>query len=453
MDGWHLPRALDSHARILTTPERGSEMDQHAGWTRKLEAWLRQSSGRNPAAIVLGGTFNALSFARSFGRRRIPVLMLESERCLGTYTRYGKVVMLPPVGESAQRWIEALEFVGSRLDRRGVLLPTSDEHNLLVSDHRGPLEAYFRFVLPEPRTLEQIVDKQRQYRIAQEAGIPIPKTYFPQTIGEVKLLSHHIEYPCLLKPYRSHDARRHLGRKVIVAWSAPELILRYSEIDTGKLPLMVQEVVPGGDSALFGYLALWDQESRELAWVTKRKLRQFPALYGDGSLQVTVDAPGVVELSRRLLRKLDYRGFVGVEFKLDARDNSYRLMEINARAVSGNQLAINAGVDFAWIAYQYLTGSDLGVGSEKRFRSGVKYVNEEWDVQAYLALRTANAMSLRAWLGSLRGVEATAVGAWEDPMPLIVGFFRLLRKLTSRPRAAARRWFERRVGSRSTIQG
>jgi hypothetical protein len=38
-------------------------------------------------------------------------------------------------------------------------------------------------------------------------------------------------------------------------------------------------------------------------------------------------------------------------------------------------------------------------------------------------------MSLGTWLGSLRGVEAWALGAWDDPMPLVVGFWRLLRKL------------------------
>jgi predicted ATP-grasp superfamily ATP-dependent carboligase len=188
---------------------------------------------------------------------------------------------------------------------------------------------------------------------------------------------------------------------------------------------------------------LWNQDSHELAWVTKRKLRQFPAQYGDGSLQVTVDAPEVVELSRRLLRKLEYRGFVGVEFKLDPRDDSYRLMEINARAVSGNQLAISAGIDFAWIAYQYLTGCDLGAGSERRFQHGIKYVNEEWDVQAYLALRQAEAMSLGEWLGSLRGVEARALGAWDDPIPLVVGFLRLLRQLVAGLWSTARRLIER----------
>src|SRR5262245_28217159 len=283
---------------------------------RRIEAWLRQSSGKDPAAIVLGGTFNALSFARSLGRRRIPLLMVESERFLGTYTRYGKVLMLPALDESTQDWIELLEFVGSRLDRPGVLFPTSDVHSLLVARHSETLQRYFRFILPDARALEQIVNKRSQYRIAQAAGIPIPKSHFPESIEEVKLLSESVSYPSLLKPYQSHDARLHLGRKVIVVRSASELVSRYAEIDSVDLRLMVQEIVPGGDSALFGYLAFWDQEGRELAWVTKRKLRQYPAQYGDGSLQVTVEAPEVAELSRRLLRTFEYRGFVGVEFKL-----------------------------------------------------------------------------------------------------------------------------------------
>jgi predicted ATP-grasp superfamily ATP-dependent carboligase len=369
--------------------------------------------------------------------------MAESERFLGTYTRYGTVVMLPAVGESAPRWIELLELVGSRLDRPGVLLPTSDVLNLLVSHHRVALQRYFRFVLPDPRTLGQIVDKRSQYGIAEAAGIPVPRSHFPGSIDEVKDLSERIAYPCLLKPYRSHDARKHLDQKVIVARAASELIARYAEIDTGELPLMVQEVVPGGDGALFGYLALWDANGRELAWVTKRKLRQFPPQYGDGSLQVTVEAPEVVELSRRLLRAFDYRGFVGVEFKRDDRDGAYRLMEINARAVSGNQLAVSAGVDFAWLAYQSLTGVELEAGPERRFRVGVTYVNEEWDVQAFVALRRAGAMTLGSWLRSLRGVEARALGAWDDPLPLIVGVVRLLRKLVAGAWSVARGLIDR----------
>jgi D-aspartate ligase len=399
---------------------------------RSLDRWLTKNRGRGALAIILGGSCNGLSFVRSLSRRQKPTLLLESERFLGTYTRYGKVVLLPPVDEFAQNWIKFLEFLGSRLDRPGVLFPTSDEHCLFLSQYRGILQRYYRFLIPDPGTMERIVNKRSQYSTAQAAGIPIPSVYFPESVEEVRSLAVDMPYPCLLKPYESHTARKKLHKKVVVVRSRSELITGYERLTVADIPVMLQEIIPGDDSALFGYLAFWDSEGRELAWLTKRKLRQYPPQFGDGSLQITVEAPEVAELSRRLLRAFNYRGFVGVEFKLSARDHTYRLMEINPRTVSGNQLAISAGVDFPWIGYQYLTGADLGDIPAKCFRSQVKYVNEEWDVQAYLALRKSGNMNFGRWLRSIRGVNAKAIGAWDDPLPLMVGLWRFLRHLCAK---------------------
>lgn len=396
--------------------------------TKNLEGWLKRSRAKSPLAIILGGSVNGLSFARSLGRRGVPTLLLDSDRLIGIYTRYGKVVLLPPADEHPECWISLLEFVGSHLDTPGVLFPTSDVHCLLVSRHRDLLREYFRFVL-DPPTMERIVNKRLQYGIAQAAGIPVPKTDFPESVEEVRRLSPDLTYPCLLKPYISHLGRKRLSnRKVLVVNSQTELISAYERLVGGGSPFMVQEIIPGEDSALYGYLAFWDVEGRERAWLTKQKLRQYPPYYGDGSLQITVEAREVAELSRCLLREFNYCGFVGVEFKFDARDSTYRLIEINPRTVSGNQLAISAGIDFPWIGYQYLTGSDLDPGPAQAnlFRPLVKCVNEEWDVQAYRALRRSGGLNLWCWLNSLRGSKIT-IGAWDDPFPFIVGFWRLFR--------------------------
>ena len=395
--------------------------------TKNLEGWLKRSRVKSPLAIILGGSANGLSFARSLGRRGVPTLLLDSDRLIGTYTRYGKVVLLPPADEHPECWISLLDFVASRLDTPGVLIPTSDVHSLLVSQHRDMFQKYFRFVVPEAPTMGRIVNKRLQYGIARAAGIPIPKTDFPQSAEELRHLSPNLTYPCLLKPCISHSGRKRLSnRKVLVVNSQRELISAYERLVGGGSPFMVQEIIPGEDSALYGYLAFWDAEGRERAWLTKQKLRQNPPYYGDGSLQITVEAPEVAELSRRLLREFNYCGFVGVEFKFDARDSTYRLMEINPRTVAGNQLAISAGIDFPWIGYQYLTGSDLDLAHTNAFRPFVKCVNEEWDVQAYLALRKSGGLNLWRWLNSLRGSKIT-IGAWDDPFPFIAGFWRLFR--------------------------
>jgi predicted ATP-grasp superfamily ATP-dependent carboligase len=189
---------------------------------------------------------------------------------------------------------------------------------------------------------------------------------------------------------------------------------------------MVQEIIPGGDDTLYGYLGMWDGEELRDAWLTKRKLRQNNP-FGDGSLQVSIEAEDVADLSRRLLGRFNYRGFVGVEFRFDARDRTYRLMEINPRTVSGNQLAISAGIDFPWLGYRYLTKMEGGAVPSSRFVPGVKYVNEEWDLKAFLSRRQAGKLTFAEWVRSLRGVKAWAIGAADDPYPFLALLGRLLR--------------------------
>jgi predicted ATP-grasp superfamily ATP-dependent carboligase len=355
--------------------------------------------------------------------------VLESEPFLGNYTRYAKVIRLPPVEPFAEEWLTLFRFIGARLAAPGILFSTSDVHSLWVSRHADALDGVFRFLLPDRETLERILDKRSQYEAARAAGVPIPPVRFPASVEEVDLVGATLPYPCLLKPYDSQEARAKLGAKVVVVGSKTELRSAYERITRMGVRVMVQEIIPGEDSELFGYLAFWDGVEGERAWVTKRKLRQYPAGFGDGSLQETVEAPEVARLSRLLLQAFGYRGFVGVEFKRDPRDGGYRLMEVNPRTVSGNELAIRAGVDFPWIGYQYLIGVPL---EPALFRRGIRYVNEEWDVRAFVALRKAGVLSLGGWLASLRGVQARAFAAWDDPLPLLVGLWRFLCLLGSR---------------------
>ena len=413
---------------------------------RGLEHWLAANVREQPLAVILGTSWNALSFARSLGRHGVPVLLLESSRNIGSYTRYGKVLALPPVDDDPPAWIAILRFVGARLADPGVLVPTGDGHALLLSRYEQLLRSCFRFVVPARQTVEQIVNKRLQYAVAREAGIPIPRTWFPESAEQVRELSAEPSFPCILKPYTSHIASRVLGLKVVVARSAGELVSGYDRLAARGVEAMIQQIVPGGDGALFGYHAFWDGEGRELTWMTRRKLRQCPPRFGVGSLLVTVDAPEVADLSRRLLSAVDYRGFVGVEFKLDATSGNYYLIEINPRAGSATELAISAGADLPWIGYRHLTGSDGGAEPTRAFRPGVKFINEELDVHAYRALRKSDGMTIGQWARSIRGTTSTAIWARDDPAPFVVFTWRLVRRLWRViGRSPAARGFRRRA--------
>ena len=391
----------------------------------RLRAWLSGSPPGKPPAVVLGASVNGLSFARSLGRRGVRTLLLETEPFLGIHTRHGRVLLLPDPATHAHQWLELLEHLGAALREPGVLFVTSDVHAVFAAEHADALKRFFRFVLPSAGTVERIVNKRVQYELAQSAGVRIPLTFFPGSVEEARACADALQYPCILKPYRSHVGRAKVAGKVVVVESRDHLLDCFARLHAPGSEFMIQEMVPGGDDALYGYLGFW-AENREVAWLTKRKLRQ-NSVFGDGSYQVTVDAPQVAELSRALLRTFGYQGFVGIEFKHDPRDGTYRLMEINPRTVSANELAIRAGIDFPWIGYRHLVQATGAAHENRGFSTGVEYVNEEWDLAAFRRLRASGQLSLTSWAGSFWRARARAIGAWDDPGPLLAGVWRLNR--------------------------
>jgi predicted ATP-grasp superfamily ATP-dependent carboligase len=154
----------------------------------------------------------------------------------------------------------------------------------------------------------------------------------------------------------------------------------------------------------------------ELAWITKQKLRQEPALFGDGTYQRTVDVPRVAELSRRFLQTLGYVGVASAEFKYDVRDDTYRLIEVNPRAVSGNELAVAAGFDLPYLSYVYLVQGAVPAWEQ---RWDVHWINELRDLETLLRETPTRRAAAREWVRSLRHAEAFALGAWDDPAPLL----------------------------------
>lgn len=385
----------------------------------RLAQWATQDRGARPA-VVLSQWTTGLSYVRSLHRRGIPTLLLTDRGRLGAPSRHELTVELPGIVEEPAVWLEALVAVAERSNRRPVLLVAFDHAVLFVGEHAAELERHYDFLTPPLETSAAIVDKHRQYELAAAAGIPIPRTFFPESGEAAVELAGDGSYPCLIKPYVGYNVAGHFGdRKNLVVEDAPALRSEFDRLAAAGVPCLVQEVVPGGDSAFYGYLGFWGSDGSEVAWITKQKLRQEPALFGDGTYQRTVDVPPVAELSRRFLKALNYVGVAGVEFKYDLRDDSYRLIEVNPRAVSGNELAVAAGVDLPYINYAYLVN---GAAPAWEQRWDVHWINELLDLKTLLRESPTRPAATREWIRSLRRADAFALGASDDPAPLIATF-------------------------------
>ena len=373
-------------------------------------------------AFIAGMGSNGLSYLRSLGRRGISVVALDSWKDPGMYSRYCQPAVVPDPEENESGLLDLLQEIGEAVPRRSVLIPTSDAFILFVSKHSRELANHYDFEVADYQAVLTMANKRLQYEYAQSQGIETPLTRFPRD-GDIEEIAEEMDYPSVIKPYFSHLWRDYMGNrwgKVAEVHSAGELLDTYAEMEASGLELMVQEKIAGGDDQLYGLLTYLDRSSEPRAIFTKRKLRQFPRNFGDGSIAVGAWEPEVAELGLKLLRGLKFRGGASVEFKRDSQDGRLKLMEVNPRSISSTSHAVVSGVDIPFIAYQHALGNETE--KAETFREGVKWIDFAKDFKSLVELQRAGNLDLGRWFRSWRGERCFAFFAWDDPMPAVQGF-------------------------------
>ena len=351
------------------------------------------------------------------------MVVVDSARGPGTRSRYCTDAYRPLM-QSESELLVLLRDLGQRLPTRAVLIPTGDAEVLFMSRNRGPLSEFFDFRLTEEEGLELLANKRSQYEHAAKLGVPVPRTYAVDGSGRLEKVAGLVAYPCVIKPVYSHLWFRHRESagaggwgKLALAKSRGELIAAYDGMARSGLELIVQEVVEGGDDQLYGLYAYLDEQSEPLALFVRKKLRQWPLGYGLGCLSVSVRQPEVVEYGLKLLKSVGFRGLANIEFKRDARDGEFKLIEVNVRGASQTALPINAGVDIPYIAYQDCLGEPVEPVST--YNEGVKWVDLGMDVMAALEHRRQGRLSIWSWLRSIWDCRSYAYFAWDDPVPFL----------------------------------
>ena len=111
--------------------------------------------------------------------------------------------------------------------------------------------------------------------------------------------------------------------------------------------VVVQELIPGGGEAQFSYAALW-HHGKPVAELTARRTRQYPVDFSYTSTFVEIVANDKVKAAATaLLTAVAFEGLVEVEFKFDARDEQFKVLDVNPRAWSWLALCESAGCDLA----------------------------------------------------------------------------------------------------------
>src|SRR5204862_256885 len=104
--------------------------------------------------------------------------------------------------------------------------------------------------------------------------------------------------------------------------SAAELCNLWPRLAAADIPLLVQELVPGDETAIESYHVYVDLSGTVVADFTGKKIRTYPQAFGDSTALTTTHAADVLELGRDIVRRLDLRGVAKFDFKRAPDDAS-----------------------------------------------------------------------------------------------------------------------------------
>ena len=102
---------------------------------------------------------------------------------------------------------EDLIELGEELSVKPVLFPCADTNVSLISRHRSRLEPYFHILLPDEATVEMLMDKVSFYAYAEKNSLPVPKTFYIESVKQLETAARKLTYPCIIKP---RDSAAHL---------------------------------------------------------------------------------------------------------------------------------------------------------------------------------------------------------------------------------------------------
>jgi predicted ATP-grasp superfamily ATP-dependent carboligase len=352
-------------------------------------------------AIVLGRGYTGLGAMRSLAQAGIPACIACPAGDLATRSRsYAPLPGTSPwdgtIDDDARERLHRLPF------EKAVLIPCADDAALWTAELAdSELSTRFLTSSSSRATLEILQDKERFATYLAGTGIPHPRTFAIADRGDIAAIDFSRLDRVFLKPVDSQRYNREFGGKGVWVGGRAELEAQWSRLDALGFQMVAQEYVPGGADDHYFVDGFRDRTGSLAGIFCRRRLRIHPPDFGNSSYCSSI-APGdlstAIDSLGTLLAQLSYRGIFSAEFKRDARDGRFKLLEVNTRAWWYVEFAARCGVNVCRMAWQ--DANELPVGrAVGHYRVGAGCVNLHGDIQSVLLRRGTGTIPLRRALG------------------------------------------------------
>lgn len=250
----------------------------------------------------------------------------------GPYMRefVDKTYKIPYPSEGVESLMERISYIHQH-ENIDVLIPNFDSEIFVFIKLSERLRNMgISTFLP---TLQQFEERHKSNLPAfgKKYGINVPQSYPVTSVSEIFDLKndHKIDYPLVIKG-KFYDA--------FIADNPEQAIIYFNKIlAKWGLPVVVQEFVKGTE---VNVVALGDGRGRTIGAVPMRK--QYITDKGKAWGGITLDDPGMIDYTHKLISSTKWRGGMELELIRTAENELY-LIEINPRLPAWVYLAVAAG--------------------------------------------------------------------------------------------------------------
>lgn len=354
---------------------------------------------------------SSLAVIRSLGRKRLNVTAGEKTRfSTGNFSRYTHAKVCYPSPENGSEFVKYLLNTLKKKDY-DVIFPVADDCLLPIISNYEKISKHTKIALPNKKIFNRGYDKGNSIQYAKEVNVDTPETYIVDDVKELE--NENLSYPLIIKPRIGSGSR---GFKICKSWN--ELFYQHKKISSEYGKLLIQEYIPYGGE--LGVYTLFNQDSKPRALSVQKRLRSYPHSGGPSTLRKTIKdekSKKAVKQAFKLLKSMEWQGVAMVEFRIDARDGSLKLMEVNPRFWGSLQLSILAGIDFPYLLYEMLMDGDVKPAMD--YKADVRC---RWLLPGDILWYMTSPHKLKNLKKFMNFDDPDDIISWEDPGPTF-GFF------------------------------
>lgn len=294
--------------------------------------------------LILGTDPNAYYMARCcYEAYHKKAYLIGKDRL--AFTKFSNILHVSYVSDlwNIDTFIKTLNhFAEEHKEKTILLISTNETYAEYIAENKKKLSPQFVYNYPSAKVIKSLTNKETFYKTYEKSCLKFPKTVYYDCQKKESIPT--MTYPVVLKPANvvMYNHLRFEGKNKIYKLNSKEevediLALIKNGGYTDKM--ILQEFIPGGDDMLFdavvyvnrkGHVEFMSFAQIGLQERTKSMVGNAAVLI-NGFNTTKGDVDNQIKDIKKFMENIGYTGFAEVDMKYDYRDNTFKVLEINAR--------------------------------------------------------------------------------------------------------------------------